>query len=312
MADKPLQSLTIQGLSDTYVNTPLSTAPTFDNTTAYAVGDYVFYNRKLYKFIASHSSGNWNSSQVEEVTIGNEIKEIKNDLSQKYTKPSTGIPASDLALGVIPEVPVQDIQLEGTSILSDGVANIPKASANAFGVVKNGTSAVQVNANGVLTLTVAGSSAIKTGTNAGAPIPVVNQHISTFYGLAKAAGDTTQSVSDNTVGTYTDSAKDAIKSMLGIDLASGNIQNVSGTTVTITGEPNARYICGEVATIDITPPATGTIIVRFTSGSTATVLTLPSTVKMPEWFDALSLEADTIYELSITDGVYGAVMSWAV
>ena len=59
MADKPLQSLNFPGRNYTYVNTPLSTAPTFDDTVAYSVGDYVFYNRKLYKFIVAHSSGNW-------------------------------------------------------------------------------------------------------------------------------------------------------------------------------------------------------------------------------------------------------------
>ena len=38
----------------------------------------------------------------------------------------------------------------------------------------------------------------------------------TFYGLAKAAGDTTQSQSSNAVGTYTDSAKTAIQTMLDV------------------------------------------------------------------------------------------------
>ena len=38
----------------------------------------------------------------------------------------------------------------------------------------------------------------------------------TFYGLAKAAGDTTQALSNNAVGTYTDDAKTAIKSMIGV------------------------------------------------------------------------------------------------
>ena len=86
---------------------------------------------------------------------------------------------------------------------------------------------------------------------------------------------------------------------------------VTGTAPVITGVGNHRYLCGEVATIDITPPATGTIDVIFTSGTTAAVLTLPSTVKMPDWFDATALETEKVYEINITDGVYGAVMSWA-
>jgi len=47
----------------------------------------------------------------------------------------------------------------------------------------------------------------------------------------------------------------------------------------------------------------------FTSGSTPTVLTLPNTVKMPEWFE---IETNRTYEISILNGVYGAVMSWVV
>jgi len=39
--------------------------------------------------------------------------------------------------------------------------------------------------------------------------------MSVFYGLAAAAGDSTQSASDNAVGTYTDNAKSAIRTMIG-------------------------------------------------------------------------------------------------
>lgn len=42
-----------------------------------------------------------------------------------YQKPSTGIPASDLASGVIPTVPVQDVTVGGTSVVSNGVAAVP-------------------------------------------------------------------------------------------------------------------------------------------------------------------------------------------
>ena len=63
--------------------------------------------------------------------------------------------------------------------------------------------------------------------------------------------------------------------------------------------------------LTITPPASGSIVVRFSSGSTATVLTVPNTVKFPAWFDPTDLEANTTYELIITDGVYGGAMAWA-
>lgn len=84
--------------------------------------------------------------------------------------------------------------------------------------------------------------------------------------------------------------------------------NVSGTTPTITAQADYRYICGEVATLDFTPSQTGICDVAFTSGSTPTVVTLPSTVKFPD--GELTIEADTTYEINILDGVYGAVMAW--
>lgn len=42
-----------------------------------------------------------------------------------YSKPSGGIPASDLASGVIPSVPVQDVTVGGTSVVSNGTAAVP-------------------------------------------------------------------------------------------------------------------------------------------------------------------------------------------
>lgn len=106
---------------------------------------------------------------------------------------------------------------------------------------------------------------------------------------------------------YTGTSSQFAESLVNAVAFPSNTVNVTGTDPSITGVANTRYVCGEVYTLSITPPQTGTIDVRFTSGSTATILTLPNTVKMPEWF---SVEASRIYEISITDGVYGAVMSW--
>ena len=41
----------------------------FSTSTAYAVGDYVTYNNSLYVFTSAHSAGNWNSSEVSEVSV---------------------------------------------------------------------------------------------------------------------------------------------------------------------------------------------------------------------------------------------------
>ena len=86
--------------------------------------------------------------------------------------------------------------------------------------------------------------------------------------------------------------------------------NVTGTTPTITAQADTRYICGEVASLDFTPPASGICDVVFTSGSIPTVLTVPSTVKWANGFDPTSLDANTTYEINIMDGL-GVASAWA-
>ena len=59
------------------------------------------------------------------------------------------------------------------------------------------------------------NSHLKGGDNSFRPINTASQDKAAFYGLAKAAGDTTQSQSNNAVGQYTDEAKAAIRTMSG-------------------------------------------------------------------------------------------------
>ena len=100
--------------------------------------------------------------------------------------------------------------------------------------------------------------------------------------------------------------------MLGIGSISINVITISETSPTIIGEANTRYNCGEIISLNLTPPLVGTMDIRFTSGSTVTTLTVPNTIKFPEWFDPSSLEVNTIYEICITDGIYAGVTSWAL
>lgn len=90
--------------------------------------------------------------------------------------------------------------------------------------------------------------------------------------------------------------------------AVGSVVTVSGTAPVITAVSGVRYVCGEVATLDFTPCATGICDVVFTSGSTPTVVTLPNTVKFPD--GSFTAEANKTYEINIMDGAYGVVMSW--
>ena len=112
---------------------------------------------------------------------------------------------------------VTDVQINGTSIVVDGVANVPvgaKGSIGAVGIVND--RGLQINDRGLITVYPASDGVVRAGTHAYSPITPNRQHSATFYGLAKSAGDTTQSSSSNAVGTYTEDAKIAIQKMLGI------------------------------------------------------------------------------------------------
>lgn len=115
--------------------------------------------------------------------------------------------------------PVQDVQVNGVSILDNGVANVPVASRDNYGAVKIGQGVV-VQPNGLLYTDPASSTSIKLANNYYMTIPPIRQHESTFYGLAKAAG-ADEKDSTLPVGQYTDQAKSAIKSMLGISEGGG-------------------------------------------------------------------------------------------
>lgn len=201
---------------------------------------------------------------------------------------------------------VQDVQVNGVSVLSDGVANVPTADQGLGVVTGNFGGGVFVTQGGRLSTYAAGGGTIKTGTHNYQPIVPNHQHESAFYGLAKAAGSDERN-STLPVGQYTESAKSAISTML-----NGSV-SVSGTTPTITALPGIHYVCGEVTTLDITLPASGIVDVVFESGSTPAVLTVtPPTGQTMKWangFDPTSLEANTTYEINVCDGL-GVAVGW--
>lgn len=88
-----------------------------------------------------------------------------------------------------------------------------------------------------------------------------------------------------------------------------NVVTLTGTDITLAAQAETRYICGTLASLEITSlPTQGIVDILFVSGSTATVLDLPATVQMPEWF---LMGTNQTVEISILDGVYGSVMQWA-
>jgi hypothetical protein len=148
-----------------------------------------------------------------------EVSQLTSALTEKYTKPSGGIPAEDLASGVIPSVPVTDVQVAGTSVLSQGVANVPIASkdSSTLGVVTlNPTYGLNINDSGRIYTQKPSDNQIRAGTADFLPIVPMVQHRSVFFGLAKAAGADMASLSSVTVGQYPEAQKKAIRKMLGI------------------------------------------------------------------------------------------------
>lgn len=83
------QSLTEAQKNQARVNTgtvaSTSIAEEFSTSKAYAVGDMVMYDSKLYKFKTAHSAGAWNVAQVDAVSVNNEISSLSNDLSEIIT-----------------------------------------------------------------------------------------------------------------------------------------------------------------------------------------------------------------------------------
>ena len=111
---------------------------------------------------------------------------------------------------------VSDVKVNGSSVVQNGIANVPLASTSAPGVAKVSSNFGTNMYNGIMFLAKATDAEIKAGTKDYKPIVSYNQHLAAFYGLAKAAGDSTQAASDNVVGIYTSEAKGSIQKMLGI------------------------------------------------------------------------------------------------
>ena len=150
-------------------------------------------------------------------------------------------------------VPVTDVEVNGVSVLSNGVAEIPIADDTNAGVVKVDNSyGFRIDDTGILKAYAASDSTIKQGSNSYRPIASNHVHDAAFYGLAKAAGDATQAASNNAVGTYTDGAKAAIQTMLGLVnlIRSTTITNIwTGTKAEydlLTPDANTLYLIEEV------------------------------------------------------------------
>ena len=90
---------------------------TFYYANAYNIGDYVQQNSRIYRFIAPHTAGSyWNTSEVVEVVLTNEIDDLKNQINTKapaiystasgtmarFNANAEGLPLKDLIVNIEP------------------------------------------------------------------------------------------------------------------------------------------------------------------------------------------------------------------
>ncbi len=69
-----------QALSQTLVNTPDKSVlgfPAFSTVTAYAVGDVVYYDNKLWRFTTAHAADQWDENDVTEYTVADLVNDLK-------------------------------------------------------------------------------------------------------------------------------------------------------------------------------------------------------------------------------------------
>lgn len=92
----------------------------------------------------------------------------------------------------------------------------------------------------------------------------------------------------------------------GVNGKNYSVQVVESTTTVLEIQPNKFYKFGEVSTLNITlAEITDTSVLNeymfeFVSGSTATTLTLPNTIK---WLETPSIEANKTYQCSIVNNI---------
>ena len=74
----------MEGVASDLASARSTVAPNFLTTTAYAAGDYVYYNDVLYRFTAAHAAGAWTGSDATQVVLGNEVTDLKSGLTFNY------------------------------------------------------------------------------------------------------------------------------------------------------------------------------------------------------------------------------------
>ena len=133
--------------------------------------------------------------------------------------------------------------------------------------------------------------------NTAVAAPTRDDYYPTMYEVKKEIGKEIDNSTETIVNEAVDGAVEEVTSMLGIDEVS--------TTSPATLEPNVFYNFGEATTVNVTlapeiEDKYSEYMFEFKSGATATVLTVPDTVK---WVTEPNIEANKTYQVSILNNI---------
>ena len=143
-----------------------------------------------------------------------------------------------------------------------------------------------------------------TQTSEGATISIIDKNGTTSVEI-KNGKDGTNGV-DGKDGVNGTNGKDGTNGVDGKDGKNYSVEVVESATTTLEIQPNKFYRFGEVTELNLTlAEITDTTqlneyMFEFVSGSTATTLTLPDTIK---WLETPTIEANKTYQCSIVDNI---------
>lgn len=196
-----------------------------------------------------------------------------------YSKPASGIPKTDLASDVQASLGKADTALQTAPVQSvNGKTGAVILSAADVGAKPASYTAPVSSVNG------------KTG--------AVN------LASGDIAYDSTETYQAGTVGAELSNQS----RQLSDKADKTTYQTVTGTTLTLApAVDNTMYICGELTELTVTALATGIFGIRFTSGTTPTVVSFTGITMPDDW--PTTLDASTTYEINVLNG-YGVWQSW--
>lgn len=252
-----------------------------------------------------------------------------------YTLPSGGIPKSDLSSAVQTSLGKADTALQSAPVTSvNSKTGAVSLSASDVGALPDSTTIPTktsdlTNDSGFLTS--AGAVTSFNGQHGAvtytAPVQSVNGQTGavtvpdtdTTYTLSMAGNVITLTPSSGTASSITLPVSETewgditgtlanqtdLQTALNAKASVWTVQNMTASDTVVTLNPNVFYIFPEMATLTVTVSGTGMHAFRFTSGATATTLTVNGAT-MPDSFE---VESGKVYEVNIYQG-YGVVSEW--